>query len=134
MKKTMLALISFLSLLFFNCSSDTNNQASVIESNNPFVKKFAGSYLVEIKGLPISNKVEAYALAENGMAKWMFIEEDSNGQAKATSKKSGTWTATETQISITIEGNSGSIIEDYILTNGIFVNTISSERFLKNSY
>jgi len=135
---TNIALISIFLLVFLNCSNEnkTKNKSlktTNIETANPYLKKYASGYTIEVKGVKSPNDVEAYALTENGEAKWLWIENDGKGGAVIKQKKTGTWTATETKISIKIQGNSGPITEEYILRNGIFVNSINSERYLKIS-
>ena len=138
MKKITLALTSTLLIIFSNCSSDnkTNNQSlqtTHIEAYNPHLKKFASGYTIEVKGIKSKSEVEAYALTENGEAKWLFIENDGHGEAVLTQKKTGTWTATEDKITIRIQGQSGLITEEYVLQNGIFVNALNNDRYLKIS-
>ena len=138
MKRITIALISTLLIVFSNCSSDnrTKNQSlntTPTEAYNPFLKKYASGYTIEIKGIKSQSDIEAYALTENGEAKWLWIENDGQGGAVLRQKKTGTWTATENKITIKIQGQSGLITEEYVLLNGIFVNTISNKRYLKIS-
>ena len=63
----------------------------------------------------------------------MWIKNDGNGNAKIMSKKNGIWTAEEGKIKITIQGNTGPIVEEYVLKNGKFVNTLSEDRYLQRT-
>ncbi len=99
---------------------------------NPYLKKYAGGYTIEVRGFS-GAVVEAYALREDGTASWMWIEPNGMGGAREVEKKTGTWNATETTISTKINGKSGLIVEIYTLKNGVFVNNISSDRYLKPS-
>lgn len=128
-------------LMFFGCSTGTGtrpkdqySKTSPVEDVNPYFKKYAGAYTAEIKGksvTEIDGRVEVYLLTANGQAKWMMIKNDGNGGAVIESEQTGTWTATETKISITAGNNSGTLTEDYILQNGIFVYSVSKDRYLK---
>ena len=138
MKRITIALISILLIMFSNCSSDNRNEnqninATHTEVNNPYIKKYASGYTIEVKGIKSQTEVEAYALTENGEAKWLWIEKDGHGGAVLKQKKTGTWTATENKISIKIQGQSGPITEEYVLQNGKFVSTLSNDRYLKIS-
>jgi hypothetical protein len=138
MKRITIALISTFLIIFSNCSSDnkTKNQSlntTSIEANNPYLKKYASGYTIEVKGITSKSEVEAYALTENGEAKWLWIENDGHGEAVLKQKKTGTWTASENKITIKIQGNSGLITEEYVMLNGIFVSTVSDDRYLKIS-
>ena len=138
MKRITITLISILLIAFSNCFSDnkTKNQSqntTPIEAGNPYLKKYASGYTIEVKGIQSQTDVEAYALTENGDAKWLWIENDGHGVAVLKQKKTGTWTATESKISIKIQGKSGLITEEYVLQNGIFVSTLNNYRYLKIS-
>jgi hypothetical protein len=99
---------------------------------NPYVKKYAGGYTIEVRGYS-GAVVEAYALRDDGTASWMWIEPNGIGGAREVEKKTGTWNATETTITTKINGKSGLIVETYTLKNGVFVNNLSSDRYLKPS-
>ena len=88
---------------------------------NPYLEKYAGGYTIEVKGYPGKSDAELYVLHQNGKAKWMFIEIDSKGQTNIMSEKLGNWTTSENKITITIKGNTGDLVEEYNLINGIFV-------------
>lgn len=98
-----------------------------------FRPKFAGTYTIELKGVPNSEFVEVYALHENGSAKWLWIETTRNGEADVKTKKDGTWKASEDEITIDIQGNTGSICETYKLKNKVLTNTEDAKRFLKRT-
>lgn len=108
--------------MVLGCSSGSEN-----------LKKFAGGYTVEIKGVSPSNLVEAYGLKENGDAIWMYIENDGKGGAKLTAEKKGKWYATETEVKIQIFGNTGMLEERYILMDQTLVNKDNHNRYLKRN-
>lgn len=143
-KITLLTLIFILTLMFNGCSTgykpkDQSSQSSSSEVDNPYLKKYTGGYTVEIKGISVTKIdgiTEVYVLAQNGLAKWMQVKNDGRGGTSVESEESGTWTATETKISITtktltIYGKSETVTEEYILQNGTFVFTLSNDRYLK---
>lgn len=115
-------------------SRESKNEAVKIVTNQTakdFKPKFAGSYTIEVKGVPSSQEVEVYALNENGGASWLWIENDGMGGANVEDRKTGTWIATEHGITINIRGNSGLISETYELKNNVLTNTQLSKRQLK---
>lgn len=98
-----------------------------------FRPKFAGTYTIELKGVPNSEFVEVYALHENGSAKWLWIETTRNGEADVKTKKAGTWKATEDEITVEIQGNTGILSETYKLKNMVLTNTQDSKKFLSRT-
>ena len=88
-----------------------------------YVKKYSGAYNIGLDG------VEAYALREDGTCVWIYGWM-SNGKMQ-TQQKSGTWTAKDGYISISINGNTGIIVEEYVFKNGRFVNKEDPSRYLK---
>lgn len=87
-----------------------------------YIKKYSAAYTIG------SDTGEAYALKEDGTCKWIYGWM-SNDKLK-TQKKYGTWTAREGYIRISVSGNTGVIVEEYILKNGRFVNKEDSNRYL----
>ena len=75
---------------------------------------------------------EAYALGVNGSAVWVNGLKDASGKLQ-TQKKSGTWTAKEGYIKVTIQGNTGAIVQEYKLKNGRFVSVDDSRAYLKKN-
>ena len=69
---------------------------------------------------------------ENGKATWMWIENDRSGNTNVKQKKYGTWTATENKISISIQGNTDIIKEEFELKRGIFIDTLT-KRYLERT-
>ena len=61
----------------------------------------------------------------------MHIVNDGYGGAKVMSEKIGVWAANEQKITITIQANTEPIVEEYVLQNGRFVNTLTEKRYLK---
>lgn len=98
-------------------------------AQNSFLKKYSGSYNIMVTGYS-GETAEAYALAENGGAVWVYGYKDASGRVK-TQQKNGSWTAREGEITITINGNTGKITEVYRLKGGKFVNSEDSSRWLK---
>ncbi|MEO7988763.1 MAG: hypothetical protein ABI663_04425 [Chryseolinea sp.] len=87
-----------------------------------YIKKYSAAYNIG------QDTGEAYSLKENGTCTWIY-EWKNNGKLK-TQKKYGTWTAREGYLRISVSGNTGIIIEEYILKNGRFVNKEDSNRYL----
>lgn len=125
-------LFSIIIILLTGCSLDSRNKSDQDSSEaNPFLQKYAGGYTIEVKGISSDDAVEAFALNQNGKATWMYIKDDVNGNPKISSKKIGTWTAQEGKISVSVQGNTGVITEEYILNDEVFVSSFSSDRYLK---
>jgi len=97
-------------------------------AQDQFLKRYSGSYSIMVG----SDGSEAYALAENGSAVWVYGWKDSSGKLQ-TQKKSGNWTAKEGYIKVTIQGNTGAIVQEYKLTNGRFVSVDDSRAYLKKN-
>lgn len=138
MKRILYYLLGILILCIHACNSNTqssnsNSSEKNVDSLNLFLKEYAGAYTIEISGINNSDEIEAYTLHESGSAKWLYIVPDNVEGAKLTSEKTGTWTAEDGKISITIQGNAGLITEDYELKNGRFINVLISDRYLKET-
>ncbi len=97
--------------------------STAIFGQTTYLKKYSGAYNIGRDG------VEAYALKEDGTCTWIYGWM-SNGKLQ-TQQKNGTWTAREGYIKISINGNTGTIIEEYTLKNGQFVSKDDSNRYLK---
>ena len=131
-------LTSFIILLLLNSSCEntkSNNKQSVdslkIKRNdNEYLNKYSGGYTVELDNVLPNTSAEVYILKSDGTAKWMYIKND-GGNAEIESEKLGDWSATETSITITCAGNSGSITEDFKLKDGRFYDTLTGERYLR---
>jgi hypothetical protein len=99
---------------------------------NQFMIKYAGSYRVHVSGVSSSENAEGYALSNDGTAKWMWIVNDPKEGAKIDSEKTGTWTAEEEKIIISINGNSGMITETWLFQrDGVFRDADIPERYYK---
>lgn len=103
MKNVLLAFTGILTFMLASCSTDTKTDEQSLsliaaESNSPHLND--GGYTIEVDGLSPLDDVEAYTLADNGEAKWLWIESDGKGGANLKSKKTGRWTATENKISL----------------------------------
>jgi len=61
----------------------------------------------------------------------MWIVVDGSGVSQTVSDKTGTWAANKDTISITVEGNTGLMNDEYVLKNGRFVSTLNVDRYLK---
>ena len=113
MKKLISNLILLLIFsLLISCITNQSDQKSgekiiVKEEINPFLEKYAGGYMIEVKGYTSNSDAELYVLHKNGNAKWMMIMVRSNGQTEVVSEKMGTWDATSDKITISIKGNTG---------------------------
>jgi hypothetical protein len=130
-KKNILLLIIFVTILFTSCENKSSEMKE--SSNNKYLADYSGGYTIEILNYSSDNDAEAYALHENGNAKWMLIVNDGHGNAKIMSEKNGVWSADDGKIKITIQGNTGAIVEEYVMKNGKFVNTLSEDRYLKRT-
>jgi hypothetical protein len=98
---------------------------------NPYLATYAGGYTIEVKGLGNTRDVELYVLADNGKAQWMLLKTGGRKEPEIMTRKYGTWTATDSSIKISIDGNSGQLIEEYVMKSGVFYNKESSDRYLK---
>ena len=119
-------------LLIISCTNTYQPKYKPVD-DNPYLKKYAGRYSIQVKGMPSTNETEDYALAPNGRATWLWIINDINGGDKIQQEKVGTWTATQNKITINIQGNAGTIVEEYNFINGQFVNTTFKDRYLKKT-
>ncbi len=114
-------------LFFIVSCSKSNKKANsiVVQSStvqiekNPFLEKYEGGYMIEVKGYASNSEAEMFVLHKNGVAQWMYVTLI-DGKSNVASEKSGNWTATENKITITIKGNSGNIVEEYIKTSDQF--------------
>lgn len=153
-KKTILIGTFFTTILFSSCLSESAKGETIIdgkietetvapkskseneivnETKEDFRPKFAGTYTIELKGVPNSEFVEVYALHENGTAKWLWIETTRNGEADVKTKKAGTWKASEDEITVEIQGNTEILSETYKLKNKVLINTQDVKKFLKRT-
>ena len=87
-----------------------------------YVKKYAGTYTIG------QDTGETYALKEDGTCTWIYGWMSSD--KLRTQKKHGKWTAREGYIRISVSGNTGIIVEEYVLKNNQFVNNEDSNRYL----
>jgi hypothetical protein len=132
-------LISVAFVLFIFSCDNRNESSQKLASNsiedplvtNEFQIKYAGAYTVELDNMSSNDAMEVYILRKDGTAKWMYLKNDGSGGANIESEKPGSWKGTETSISITCEGNSGFITEDFQLKQGRFSDTLTGERYLK---
>lgn len=93
------------------------------QQENPYLSQYSGTYEVMVKGYP-GTDTETFVLNRSGSSSWTA----SMGTLKST--KRGTWTAKEGEIIITVQGNTGEIVETFKLQGGIFVSTMSPDRYL----
>ena len=114
--------------LFFVASCSKSNKKAnsiVVQSStaqieeNPFMEKYEGGYMIEVKGYASNSEAEMFVLHKNGTAQWMYVTLI-NGKSNVASEKSGNWAATENKITIRIKGNSGDIVEEYVKTSDRF--------------
>jgi hypothetical protein len=97
---------------------------------NQYTEKYAGGYTIVVKGNS-GESTEAYDLRDNGRAIWMWTEPDGRGGVKVGQKDKGTWSATDTTITIKMRGRMGLVVEEYVLQNGVLVNSQLNDRYLK---
>lgn len=133
-QRTLKLLIPLVVLIALSC---TNNRKLEKEDDktevqiNEYTAKYAGGYTVELEGVNSDDAAEIYILRNDGSAKWIYLKNDGTEGGKIESEKSGNWSATDKSISITCEGNSGPITENFEIKNGVFYDTMSGDRFLK---
>lgn len=95
------------------------SKVSITTVSNQYLELLTGGYMIMIEGQSQANSTEMYILHSSGKADWKFIEV-AGGKTNILSEKSGTWSATDTSITIKINGNSGVIEEKYSNENGTF--------------
>ena len=83
----------------------------VFEKANPFLKRYAGEYLIKIEGVK-ADVVEKYILKPTGECIWKW----ETGPYPET--KYGTWTGEDGKIVTTTRGKSGDIPEVFTLIDG----------------
>jgi hypothetical protein len=115
----------------FDSKEYPSKQSDISKEDNVYLLQHSGGYSIEVVGLPSTQEMEVYILAKNGTAKWMYLKAHKAKGAEVVSQKPGRWTANESNITITINGNSGEINEQYQKKNGVFYNTQFPERYLK---
>jgi len=98
-----------------------------------YLAAYSGGYTIEVNGLGTTRDVELYVLAENGKAQWMHLRTNGAKEPDVLSRKYGTWTAKKSYLKIMIDGNTGQLIEEYEMRNGVFYNNESSDRYLKKA-
>ena len=98
--------------------------------SNTYINQYAGGYTVEVIGYT-ADDIESYVLRRDGTVKWMWILPDASQGARVDSEKSGSWTASEGKIVISIRGNTGTIREEFRMRSGRFYSTTSTDRYLK---
>src|SRR6478609_11657739 len=96
--------------------------------NNPFLTTYSGGYTIEVEGLRNTRDIELYVLADNGKAQWMHLKTQGRKEPEIMTRKYGTWTATESYLKVTIDGNTGPLIEEYEMKAGIFYNKETPKR------
>lgn len=123
---TVCYLWAFFLFCVISCSNPNKRANSIVVQSstvriegNPFLEKYEGGYMIEVKGYASNSEAEMFVLHKNGIAQWMYVTLI-NGKSNVASEKSGNWTATENKITITIKGNSGDIVEEYVKTSDQF--------------
>lgn len=107
-----------------------DSEPAVSKVSDTFLLKYAGGYSVEVDGYSDTDK-ESYVLRKNGTVTWMLIVPDASQGERTASEKYGTWTATEGNIVISIQGNTGTITEEFNYRNDKFHSTLTAGRYLK---
>lgn len=108
-------------------------QAEVEKIDNIYQSAYSGGYTIEVRGLGVTRDIELYVLAENGKAQWMHLRTNGGREPDVLSRKYGTWTAEKSYIKIEIDGNTGQLIEEYEMRDGVFYNKESGDRYLKRA-
>jgi len=94
--------------------------------------RYSGTYKIEVLGTSSKKEVEVYKLNVNGQAEWLWVYYK-GGFAEIDDRKTGTWFATEDNITINIQGNSGMITEVYSNKQGMLINVPLSKRRLEKT-
>jgi len=102
-------------------------------STSPYLATYAGGYTIEVKGLGNTGDAELYILADNGKAQWMHLKTQGRKEPEIMTRKYGTWSADDFYLKITIDGNSGPIVEEYEMKAGVFYNKTEPYRYLKRT-
>lgn len=89
--------------------------------------KFSGTYEIMYQGYNGSDS-ERYELKANGVAVW------THKARSGSSTKSGTWTAGEEDITVSITGNTGVISEGFALKGKRLVSKDDKNRYLRKLY
>ncbi len=123
MKSSIFYLAFF--LILTSCTTSHSDQKTDVKINvqevvNPYHEKYAGGYMVEVKGYTSDTDAELFVLHKSGSAKWMWIMVQSDGKTKIVSEKTGTWNASEDKITISVKGNTGLVVEEYKFIGGKF--------------
>lgn len=95
-----------------------------------YLKTYAGIYIINFKDFQPKKNIEVYSLFKNGDAYWLNITSDPQKMLKIDAKKIGYWNATKGKIIITIQTQNGKSIEEFMFSNGKFVNLFDNERIL----
>lgn len=122
--------------LGLNQCTDREKKQSTFEkqrTDNPYLKTYSGGYTIEVKGLRNTGDVELYVLADNGKAQWMNLATAGRKEPEIMTRKFGTWTAKDSYIEISIDGNTGQLVEEYEMKNGVFYNKNIPDRYLKRT-
>jgi hypothetical protein len=134
MKNIIYPLALLLTLGLFQCTEQKSQSTyENVDFDDTYLKSYSGGYTIEIEGLGNTGEAELYVLADNGKAQWMYIATRAGKEPEIISKKFGSWTATDSYIKISIDGNTGQLIEEYELKNGVFRNKETQSRYLKQT-
>lgn len=136
MKRPSTAILALIILSFVGCNQAKEKEKSrtgLKNEDNVYLSESSGGYTIEISGLPTTRDVELYVLADNGKAQWMHLKTNGAREPEVRSRKYGTWTARKSYIQITIDGSTGQLVEEYEMSNGVFYNKESAERYLKRT-
>jgi hypothetical protein len=101
--------------------------------DDTYLKIYSGGYTIEVDGLGTTGDVELYVLADNGKAQWMYLVTAGRKEPEIMSRKYGSWTAQDSYIRISIDGNTGQLIEEYEMKDGVFYNKDTPNRYLKRT-
>ena len=116
--------------VFFSRDKPSSNGLIPPATVDQYIEKYAGSYTIEVRGSP-GESTEVYDLRDNGSAIWLWTEPDGRGGVKVGQKDRGTWSATDTSVTIKMQGRMGLVEEEYVLQNGILVSSQLGDRYLK---
>jgi hypothetical protein len=131
--KTILTLTLMVTLI--KCGDSNKRQATEQQETikNPYLSTYSGGYTIEVYGVGDTGYVELYVLADNGIAQWIDLKTAGRKEPEIMTRKYGTWEAKDSYIKISIDGNTGKLVEEYVMRSGVFYNKESSDRYLKRA-
>lgn len=134
LRNFMKSFVLLFTLAFSHCTERKYQTANEIAGvDDTYLKIYSGGYTIEVDGLGITGDVELYVLADNGKAQWMYLVTSGRKEPEIMSRKYGSWSAKDSYVRISIDGNTGQLIEEYEMKDGVFRNKENQNRYLKRT-